>query len=159
MSDDETGMPMPIIRIRYDENEFNKNIKWEKERINGLVNKLNNTIDLNEELTIGNELNIYVRRLLEQLNSKKRAKQLMQEQEEAQKKEVRVIFRTKPPIAVKCVLGEKISDIIERYRSQSGDTDPNKIFLYNCHVLQPTWSAYDSGFTDYTMILVIEKKN
>jgi len=132
MSDDETGMPMPIFRIRYDENEFNKDIKREKERINGLVNKLNNTIDLNEELTIGNELNYYVRRLLEQLNSKKRAKQLMQEQEEAQKKEVRVIFRTNPPIAVKCVLGEKISDIIERYRSQSGDTDPNKIFLYNC---------------------------
>ena len=153
--DDGTGTRCPIFKFDYDENEYNKKIKDNKDKITDFVNKLNSTIDLNEEISFGNKLKWSIESLLNLLESKKFAKQKKEEQEEEEKKEIKIIFRNGQYISVKCLRSEKISNIIEKYRNLSNDHDPNKSFLYNCKCLIPTLTVFEEGIKNNDCIFVI----
>ena len=60
-----------------------------------------------------------------------------------------VIFRKSgegqqgPPIMIQCMDNDKISDVIQRYRTKSSDNDNSKKFIFNAKQLNPGLSVVD----------------
>ena len=75
-----------------------------------------------------------------------------------------VIFRVSgkgmdaPPITIQCQANEKISSIINKYRTKSGDAEQKKKFIFNAKVLNPTLTAAESGLANNSTIHVINLK-
>ena len=55
---------------------------------------------------------------------------------------------------VKCTKNEKVSDIIERYRNMTGDTDKEIRFIFNAKNLVLSKTVNESGITNNSTILV-----
>ena len=72
-----------------------------------------------------------------------------------------VIFRKSgegqqgPPIMIQCLDSDKISDLIQRYRTKSNDNDDSKKFIFNAKQLNPTLSVGEAGITDNANIFVV----
>ena len=72
-----------------------------------------------------------------------------------------VIFRKSgegqqgPPIMIQCMDNDKISDVIQRYRTKSSDTDTSKKFIFNAKQLNPALSVAEAGLTDNANIFVV----
>ena len=62
------------------------------------------------------------------------------------------------PIHVKFKPDDKVSKIIEEYRRQSGDQDPNKKFIFNAKNLKPNLSADEVGLCNNSNIFVVATK-
>ena len=85
---------------------------------------------------------------------------------EESKKYITVIFRTGKhdkegnPITqkIKCILDEKVSKVIERYRMQANDVETNKKFIFNAHPLNPTLTVAEAGLSDISNIFVVSTK-
>ena len=62
------------------------------------------------------------------------------------------------PIMVQCMPDEKVSEVIEKYRSKSGDRDPTKKFIFNAKNLAPSLSVAEAGITNNANIFVVATK-
>ena len=62
------------------------------------------------------------------------------------------------PIMVQCMPDEKVSEVIEKYRSKSGDRDPTKKFIFNSKNLAPSLSVAEAGITNNANIFVVATK-
>ena len=61
----------------------------------------------------------------------------------------------KKPIIIQCRINEKVSDIIEKYRAESGDRDKNKKFIYNAKALHPSLTLSEAGIENKSNIFVV----
>ena len=65
-----------------------------------------------------------------------------------------VIFRAsganenKKLISFNCSFNDKVSDLIEKYRAESGDRDETKKFIYNAKALHPSLTLSQAGITN-----------
>ena len=72
-----------------------------------------------------------------------------------------VIFRKSgegqqgPPIMIQCLDSDKISELIQRYRTKANDTDDSKKFIFNAKQLNPQLSVGEAGITDNANIFVV----
>ena len=78
---------------------------------------------------------------------------------------INVIFRVsgaqqnnQPPVMVQCMPNEKVSDIIKKYRSKSGDTDETKKFIFNAKNLNPELNVGEAGISQNANIFVVATK-
>ena len=62
-------------------------------------------------------------------------------------------------IVVQCTLNDRVSDIIEKYRSKSGDPDQTKKFIFNAKALNPTLTASEAGLSNQATIFVVTTHN
>ena len=59
------------------------------------------------------------------------------------------------PIMVQCMPDEKVSEIIEKYRSKSGDRDPTKKFIFNARPISQTLTVAETGLSNNANIFVV----
>ena len=78
---------------------------------------------------------------------------------------ISVIFRASgatgqasAPIMVQCMPDEKVSQVIEKYRSKSGDKDDSKKFIFNAKNLAPGLTVAEAGITNNANIFVVATK-
>ena len=75
---------------------------------------------------------------------------------------INVIFRThyknEAPLnlIIKCKLDEKASDVIEKYRNKSGDSDPEKRFYFDSKRINPNLTLKENGIMNNSVIFVAE---
>ena len=174
--------------------EINKH----KNNIGNLSARLLNTFDINEEISINNEIKKETEILDSLLNIKMNSimaqnqqmmqfqiQQQMQAQQnmfnqlqnmqnnplnnnfpnqiEQSKKSITVIFWTGKhdkdgnPISqrIQCILDEKVSKVIERYRMQANDVETNTKFIFNAHPLNPTLTVAEAGLFDDSNIFAM----
>ena len=62
-------------------------------------------------------------------------------------------------ITVQCLLGDKVSKLIENYRIKSQDYDQTKKFIYNAQSLVPSKTCLESGLTNNGIVYVIATKH
>ncbi len=60
-----------------------------------------------------------------------------------------------PPIMIQCRPDDKVSDIIEKYRTKSMDNDISKKFIFNAKALAPTLKLSEAGITNNANIFVV----
>ena len=58
-------------------------------------------------------------------------------------------------VNIHCSLDVKISNVIDKYKNQSGDYSSSNVFLFNANTLNPELSVFESGLKDMSIILVI----
>ena len=61
-------------------------------------------------------------------------------------------------IEIQCTLDEKVSDVIQRYRAKTGDTDPLKKFIFNAKMLNQDLTLEKAGLTNGANIFVVATK-
>ena len=68
---------------------------------------------------------------------------------------IRVFFQSSynHSFDVQCKMNEKVSELIKRYRNESGDYDPKK-FIFNAKILNPSLTIFEAGILDNTIIYV-----
>ena len=87
--------------------------------------------------------------------------QMMQQMELAERlSQVEVIFyqgihRNGPQIKVQCLLNDKVSSMIEKYRNLSGDRNPSKKFIFNARKLNESLTLAEAGITDKSNVFVV----
>ena len=59
------------------------------------------------------------------------------------------------PIMVQCMPDEKVSEVIEKYRRESGDRDPTKKFIFNARPISQTLTVAEAGLTNNANIFVV----
>ena len=62
------------------------------------------------------------------------------------------------PIMVQCMPDEKVSDVIKKYRTKSGDNDTTKKFIFNAKNLSPSLTVAEAGITNNANIFVVATK-
>ena len=62
------------------------------------------------------------------------------------------------PIEIKCKTDEKVSEIIEKYRTKSGDYDLTKKFIFNARELHPNLSVAEVGIYNQSNVFVVTTK-
>jgi len=73
--------------------------------------------------------------------------------------EICVIFRSRERLLiVQCLIDEKVSDIIQRYRAKSGDYDTTKKFIFPPRSLNQYHTVAEEGLTHNANIFVVETK-
>ena len=60
---------------------------------------------------------------------------------------------------IQCGSDDKVSDTIDRYRSNSGNFDPDKEFIFNEKPLNPDLTLSEAGISNYSNIYVVSTKN
>ena len=73
-----------------------------------------------------------------------------------------VVFRVsgpggqgKPPLNIQCMPHEKVSELIKRYRTKSGDKDPTKKFIFNAKNLNQDLTVGEAGISNNGNIFVV----
>jgi len=61
-------------------------------------------------------------------------------------------------IEIQCKLEEKVSEIIQRYRSKTGDNDKTKRFIFNAKLLNQDLSVAEAGLQNNSNIFVVTTK-
>ena len=56
---------------------------------------------------------------------------------------------------IQCQLNERVSDLIQRYRTKSGDRDPSKKFIFNAKNLNQSLTIEQAGITNNGNIFVV----
>ena len=62
------------------------------------------------------------------------------------------------PIMVQCLPNEKVSEVIKKYRSKSGDNDPSKKFIFNAKNLNLSLTVAEADITNNANIFVVTTK-
>ena len=82
--------------------------------------------------------------------------------ESSSSKGLNVVFRASgqgaqniPPLTIQCTRDEKVEDLIERYRSKSGDRDKHKRFIFNAKNLDLNLTVGEAGITNNGNIFVV----
>ena len=75
---------------------------------------------------------------------------------------VNVIFRVggpgsegRPPIMIQCLLSDRVSALIEKYRNKSGDRDTTKKFIFNAKNLDQSLTVAQAGINNNSNIFVV----
>jgi len=61
-------------------------------------------------------------------------------------------------IEIQCLSDEKVSDVIQRYRTKSNDRDPTKKFIFNAKALNCDLTVAEAGLTNNGNIFVVSTK-
>ena len=70
--------------------------------------------------------------------------------------EFNVIFRVRSnPIVISCLYSEKVSDLIQRYRNISGDSDCSKKFIFNAKNLNEYLTVSETELSENAIIFVV----
>ena len=74
-----------------------------------------------------------------------------------------VIFRTRDtdnsdPISVQCMPNDRVSEVIEKYRSKANDHDETKRFIFNAKELDKSLTVAEAGLQDRANVFVINTK-
>ena len=64
-----------------------------------------------------------------------------------------------PPLMIQCMPNEKVSELIKRYRTKSGDHEPTKKFIFNAKQLNVTLNCAEAGLTNDSNIFVVATKD
>ena len=78
--------------------------------------------------------------------------------------EINVFFRAsgegqkKDAIQIQCMLNDKVSDIIEKYKNKAGVVGTGKKFIFNAKNLVPSLTLAEAGITNNANIFVVETK-
>ena len=77
---------------------------------------------------------------------------------------ITVLFRRnnspgEKPYAIQCMVTDRVSDIILKYRNKSLDQDLTKKFIFNAKALNPTLTAAEAGLTDQANVFVVTTQN
>ena len=77
---------------------------------------------------------------------------------------ITVLFRKnnsagEKPYAIQCMISDRVSDIIAKYRSKSNDQDLTKKFIFNAKALNADLTAAEAGLTDQANVFVVTTKN
>ena len=155
------------------ENIF-KEINTQKSNISNLINQLNKTIDINEEISINNSIKIQCDILSTLLNTKflkfnvdlNKAQQQLNKQMADYKEQklddsilVYFLKEGKTSVALLCKKNEYIKNIIQRYRNISGDNDKKIEFILNQKSLNDSLTIKQSDITQFSNIYVISSEN
>ena len=62
------------------------------------------------------------------------------------------------PIMVQCMNEDKVSSVIEKYRSKASDNDTTKKFIFNAKNLNPSLTVAEAGLTNNANIFVVATK-
>ena len=80
-------------------------------------------------------------------------------------KEISIIFRQGglnihiiPKISIQCNINEKVSDLIEKYRNETGDRDLTEKFVYMAKVLNPAITLREAGMENNSSVFVVVTK-
>ena len=75
---------------------------------------------------------------------------------------INVVFRAQgalennqEPITVQCMLDDKISHIIQKYRNKSGDYNDQEKFIFNTKNLVPSLTVVEAGIIHNSIIYVV----
>ena len=76
---------------------------------------------------------------------------------------ITVVFRvgdndTSEPLKIQCTSSDRVSDLIERYRTKSQDNDPTKKFIFNARELDANLTVGEAGLYEGSNIFVIKTK-
>ena len=83
----------------------------------------------------------------------------------SQQQGITVIFRASgnnpgtPAVNVQCMEEDKVSSVIEKYRTKSGDNDPSKKFVFNAKSLNVTLTCAEAGISNNANIFVVATKD
>ena len=73
-----------------------------------------------------------------------------------------VVFRVsgpggqgQPPITIQCMPDEQVSELIQRYRTKTGDKDPTKKFIFNAKNLNQNLTVGQAGISNNGNIFVV----
>ena len=77
---------------------------------------------------------------------------------------ITLVFRTSQdvnelPLKIQCTKSEKISDVIERYRTKAVDHDTTKKFIFNARELDSNATVDEAGLYDGSNIFVVTTKD
>ena len=61
-------------------------------------------------------------------------------------------------LRIQCLIDEKVSDVIQRYRAKSGDNDPTKRFIFNAKNLNQVLTVAEAKLTLNANIFVVSTK-
>ena len=61
-------------------------------------------------------------------------------------------------IIIQCLPDEKVSDVIQRYKAKSGDTDDTKKFIFNAKALNQSLSVSEAGLSNNVNVFVVTTK-
>jgi len=67
-------------------------------------------------------------------------------------------YEDKQSIMIQCMPDEKVSVIIEKYRTKSMDHDLSKKFIYNAKALHPSLTVADAGLSNNANIFVVANR-
>lgn len=150
-----------------------------KKTINNLSTKLLNTVNINEEISIINQIKKEAEKLsslfkeiqdncmdeippliddIDIINPNMNQNNLMNNNmEEGKKKSIFVKFKNdfSEPVTVQWKGNEKFSKVIERYRDLSNDRDEEEDFIFNSRALNPSSTIEEAGITNGSQIIVI----
>ena len=74
---------------------------------------------------------------------------------------INVTFRTNSDkgknsqITIQCSINEKVSDLIEKYRNETGDRDNSKKFIYDARALNPSLTLLEAGMQNNSNVFVV----
>ena len=63
------------------------------------------------------------------------------------------------PTTIQCNINEKVFDIIEKYRNETGDRDLTEKFVYNAKALHPTITLKQAGMENNSNVFVVVIKD
>ena len=63
-----------------------------------------------------------------------------------------------PPLTIQCLAEEKVSDLIQRYRTKANDHDTSKKFIFNAKALNTDLSVAEAGLTNNANVFVVTTK-
>ena len=74
---------------------------------------------------------------------------------------INIIFRKQlnPPIMIQCRKEDKVSDVIRKYRIESGDNDNKVKFIFNAMILNPLLTIEEAGMTENGNVFVVVTKD
>ena len=204
--DDLTSLQNPIFKIMAQQDQMlgssitEEEIQNHKYKLKNLISKLINTHNIDEEVSINNEIKneteflsslfkIKKNDINQNKNSNMQMQQQMMQQQMVQQQMMQqqmmaaaqmqnilndpinagisVVFRPSgspnnflkmAPIRVPCDPNEKVSSIIEKYRMQTGDYDPDKKFIFNAKNLRPSLTLAEAGLINNSDIFVVKPK-
>ena len=61
-------------------------------------------------------------------------------------------------IVIQCKPDEKVSDVIQRYRTKSGDNDTTKKFIFNAKALNESLTVAEAGLANNLNVFVVRTK-
>ena len=64
----------------------------------------------------------------------------------------------KEPISVQCMPNDRVSEVIEKYRSKANDHDETKKFIFNAKELDRTLTVAEAGLQDRANVFVVTTK-
>ena len=62
-------------------------------------------------------------------------------------------------ITIQCMLTDRVSEVIQKYRNKANDQEPLKKFMYNAKELDPNKSIVESGLTNNAQIYVVTTRD